>query len=370
MRQILRWLLVFLGVGVGIAVAASAVVILRTGNPGRELSLSLIIIAYAGLGILFGLFFFLLSGRMSDAILNAGASIYSRFEQMPIEQLLCSVLSMILGMCVAALLTPTLQFMGPSVFTVSFSAILCVILGVFGYMVGRSRYEDYLRLLRRLRHGGHHFSSRKMKRASRKAMKADPSPHLLDTSALMDGRVLDLFRNGFLSGLAVVPDFVVLELQHVSDSSDAAKRAKGRRGLDLLDRMEKDPAIQTRILETRLTDGDVDMRLLALSRDMDAPVVTCDYNLARAGTLSGLRVLNLNALAALMRPTVNAGDSLQVLVIREGRETGQGIGYTEDGTMIVIDGGQEHVGQEVRVTVTSSLQTHAGRMVFARLEAA
>ena len=368
-RKVLRILLVFLGGGIGAALAATAVQLIRVSNPDRSLNPLTIVVISLFCVACFACLFFLFSLRMADGLIGLGNSLYRRIESIPLSQLLSGVLCMILGQCVAALITPTLHFMGSSLFTAAFSGIMLVCFSALGYMVGRSRYEELLHLTHSIFRGNtNRVTRRKVRRAAHKSQEATPTPYLVDTSVLIDGRIPELCHTGFIQGYLVVPEFVILELQHLADSVDPAKRAKGRRGLEITETLKQDDRIQLKIMPSRNQDGDVDMRLLELARDLSAPIVTCDTNLARAGTLSGLRVLNLHELATVMKPVILTGDSLEVSIVKEGREQGQGIAYLEDGTMIVIENGRGHVGEHLTVQVTTTLQTSAGRMIFARIK--
>jgi len=187
---------------------------------------------------------------------------------------------------------------------------------------------------------------------------------VLDTSAIIDGRIADVARAGFLEGPFLVPRSVLRELQNIADSPDPLRRARGRRGLDVLQRLQTEgQAVQ--VVEDD-GDGEVDERVVRLARSARASVVTTDFNLNRVAQLQGVRVLNLNDLAAALRPVVLPGEEVTVQLLREGKEPGQGVGYLEDGTMIVVEGGKPLVGSVVDAVVTSVLQTSAGRMVFAR----
>jgi uncharacterized protein YacL len=190
-------------------------------------------------------------------------------------------------------------------------------------------------------------------------------PKLLDTSVIIDGRILDIVRSGFLEGPLLLPRFVLRELQLIADSGDAMKRARGRRGLDLLTQLQQATTIE--IVE-RDPDGarEVDAKLVLLARERDAKLVTNDYNLNRVAHVEGVPVMNINELANALKPVLLPGDDLRVAVIREGREAHQGVGYLEDGTMIFIENGRRLIGETVEVAVTSALQTNAGRMIFAR----
>lgn len=192
---------------------------------------------------------------------------------------------------------------------------------------------------------------------------------LLDTSAIIDGRVADIYRSHFLSGRLVVPRFVLHELQRLADSEDDLKRQRGRRGMDILRAMQKDPAIDIVIHEDDLPgDREVDLKLIKLAKILEARVCTTDFNLSRMAVIQGTEMLNINDLVNSVKPVIFAGEEIDVAIIKEGKEEGQGIGYLEDGTMVVVTDGRRHTGHKVKVVVTSVLQTQAGRMVFAKVD--
>ena len=193
---------------------------------------------------------------------------------------------------------------------------------------------------------------------------------LIDTSAIIDGRIADIARTGFLDGALLVPRFVLRELQRLADGADPLKRNRGKRGFEILQTLQGLPGISLQFIDDDVAETrEVDLKLLELARRRGAGVVTTDYNLNRLAELSGIMVLNVNDLARALKPVVLPGEVLRVQVVREGREPGQGVGFLEDGTMVVVDQGRRLMGQEAAVVVTSALQTSAGRMIFARAKA-
>ncbi|MGE5675199.1 MAG: PIN/TRAM domain-containing protein [Mycobacterium leprae] len=190
---------------------------------------------------------------------------------------------------------------------------------------------------------------------------------VLDTSVIIDGRIADIVKTGFLEGPLVIPSFVLEELRHIADSSDVLKRNRGRRGLDILNRIQKELAVEVRIWEGDFPDvAEVDSKLLKLGKMLNGQVVTNDFNLNKVAELQSVPVLNINDLANAVKPAVLPGEEMNVTVIKDGKEAGQGVAYLDDGTMIVVDGGKRHIGEAIGVVVTSVLQTAAGRMIFAK----
>lgn len=189
---------------------------------------------------------------------------------------------------------------------------------------------------------------------------------VVDTSAVIDGRLVDIARTGFILGRLVLPRFVLEELQAVADSADPLRRNRGRRGLEMLTALQEESVTPVEVSDaTYPTLTDVDAKLLALARDTNAAILTNDYNLNRVADLQGIRVLNINALANAVKVVVHPGERMGVRIIQQGKEAGQGVGYLDDGTMIVVEGGARFIGQDVPITVTRVLQTVAGRMIFA-----
>ncbi|MGE0456077.1 MAG: PIN/TRAM domain-containing protein [Vicinamibacteria bacterium] len=190
---------------------------------------------------------------------------------------------------------------------------------------------------------------------------------VLDTSVIIDGRIVDICETGFIEGVLVAPQFVLRELQQVADSSDSLKRNRGRRGLDILQKIQKMSNVHVQIVETDFPEiHEVDLKLIELARRMDGKIVTNDFNLNKVAQLRGVQVLNINELANSLKPVVLPGETMRVFVLKEGKEAGQGVGYLDDGTMVVVDQGKRALGRTIEVSVTSVLQTTAGKMIFCR----
>jgi uncharacterized protein YacL len=192
---------------------------------------------------------------------------------------------------------------------------------------------------------------------------------ILDTSVIIDGRIADLTETGFIEGVIVVPQFVLRELQHIADSPDSLKRNRGRRGIEILQRMQKKPELNVTITEVDFPDvPEVDMKLIELAKQLNAKIVTNDYNLNKIAQLQGVSVLNINELASSLRPVVLPGETMKVFILKEGKEYNQGVAYLDDGTMVVVDNARKLIGKNVEVVVTSVLQTTVGKMIFGRHE--
>ena len=227
-----------------------------------------------------------------------------------------------------------------------------IVLGLAGGAAGTIKRADLGALALQIRHG------RQDRIGEERA--------LLDTSVIIDGRVADVVKSGFIRGTLVVPRFILAELQYFADSSDGSKRERGRRGLEILQKMQKEQNVRIELLDKDPAGTDADGKLVTLARSMNVPIMTNDYGLNRVAELHGVTVLNVNDLAKAVRPVVLPSDELTVRVIQEGKEAGQGVAYLEDGTMVVVENGSRFLGSETTVTVMRVLQTVGGRMIFAQ----
>jgi uncharacterized protein YacL len=284
-------------------------------------------------------------------------ALQQRIKQTPATDLVAAVTGLVLGLLIAVLLSFPLSLL-PSPFREILPMIAAVICGLLGMSTLINRRRDFAQL----------FSGRlPLRSGEAPAALLDERSVLLDTSVIIDGRIADISRTGFLSGVMLVPRFVLNELQHIADSSDALRRNRGRRGLDILNRMQKDTARPLRITDMDVDEvREVDDKLISLAKRLKCPVLTNDYNLNRVAEIQGVTVLNVNELANAVRLVFLPGESMRIEIIQEGKEVGQGVGYLDDGTMIVVEEGRRYIGATINVIVTKVLQTAAGRMIFAR----
>lgn len=366
-QRLLRALITVLGAGIGAALTALSLRVYGLYNPGSPVAVLSLALFYTGSCILFGLIFFFLSNPIIARCAELGSAVEQRLDKMPMGQMVGCLAGLVIGLVIAALLSQVVGFLGASMFTTAFSAILYVALGATGWSIGWKRGRDLAPLFSREGEG-------RERRFTRKHGTLAPSgsaarPKLLDTSVIIDGRILDVCRTGFLEGELVAPQFVLDELRHIADSTDTLRRARGRRGLDILQKLQAEPRVTLRVDDADWPDTDeVDVKLLRLAQKTGGAVVTGDYNLNKVATVAGVDVLNLNELAGALKPMVLPGEEMAVRVVKEGKEPGQGVAYLEDGTMIVVEGGRAHLNETVSVTVSTVLQTSAGRMIFTRLK--
>lgn len=308
------------------------------------------------------LVFYFLSLLFADSIVNFMKWMEEKLLHAPTLDLLAGTLGLLLGLVVAFLAGFALSAVDIPLVNTAAPIVLSVVLGYLGFQVGFQKREEMAAALTpaRLNH------AKKAEEAEPKPIAA-PSYKLLDTSVIIDGRIADISATGFLEGIFVVPQFVLSELQHIADSSDTLKRTRGRRGLDILKRLQSEREGAIMITEEDFEDvSEVDMKLMRAAKKMGGQVVTNDFNLNKVCELHQVPVLNINDLANAVKPVVIPGEEMHVVVIKDGKEPNQGVAYLDDGTMIVIESGKEYIGKAIMVAVTSVLQTSAGRMIFAK----
>lgn len=307
----------------------------------------------AGIGYVLGG----VGGRALDQTIVKAPQAVSRASG---AELFAGAFGLITGIIVGAVLSvPTIVLL-PANVGWPVAGLIVLVLAAFGARVFAARSDDLL-------------SATGLRRAARSVPGTDEhgDRYLIDSSAAIDGRILDLMKVGLVKGNVWVSAFVVDELQGIADSADQNRRRRGRRGLDVLDSMREIPGLSFLVLEDTVPEHEeVDAKLLALAAKLDAAVITTDHNLAKAGALRGLKILNPHSIGESLRPGVSAGDIIEVMVEREGNEPGQGVAFLDDGTMVVVSDGASAIGTVASIEVTNTLRTSVGRMVFASLASA
>ena len=269
-----------------------------------------------------------------------------KLQSTPLPDLATAIGGLSIGLFVAALVGYFLRDL-PYGLNLVVGAALALLFGYWGLSLGLSRRDEMLALIR----------GEPLERSH---------PSILDTSIVIDGRIADIARTGFLTSRVIAPHFMLVELQTVADSSDSIRRQRGRRGLEILDEIKRLPGVQLEFVDIDYPDiADVDHKLIRLAKEVNGSILTTDYNLNRVASLEGVEVLNINDLGNALKSAVVPGEELVVTPLKEGKEHNQGVGYLTDGTMVVIEGGRQRLGEQLTVSVTSVIQTAAGRMIFA-----
>jgi uncharacterized protein YacL len=302
---------------------------------------------------------FALGPWLVKRVTQAKDAVENVLQKTPIQDLLGGALGLIIGLIIATLLGYSFSYV-PAIGGY-IAVVVSLVLGYLGLVLGMKRKDELLAVFSIFPRFGGKDKDRSAKSEIRGRYK------ILDTSVIIDGRIADICQSGFIEGTLMVPSFVLEELRHVADSSDLLKRSRGRRGLDILNEMHKSSNISVEVIEIDFDDlAEVDTKLVRLAQVKKGYIVTNDYNLNKVAELQGVKVLNINELANAVKPIVLPGEEMLVQVIKDGKEVGQGVGYLDDGTMIVVDGGRKFIGQSIDVFVTSVFQTAAGRMIFAK----
>lgn len=292
----------------------------------------------------------------------AGSAISIRLQQgidrlagIPIHETASGTVGLLSGLLFAILIYPGLSWMGVSGQILGLGIML--VCGYVGMMVGLEKRDELTSL----------WTSGRFHHTEEPEERWLEEHKILDTSVIIDGRIADICKTGFIEGTIVIPEFVLEELQHIADSSDLLKRNRGRRGLDILNKIQKELDVKVLIYEGDFEEiSEVDSKLVKLAKLLQGKVVTNDFNLNKVCELQGVSVLNINDLANAVKPVVLPGEEIVVQIIKDGKEHGQGVAYLDDGTMIVVEGGRDYIGTTMEVLVTSVLQTSAGRMIFAK----
>jgi uncharacterized protein YacL len=324
---------------------------LSTYNPDQQL---LYVVTFTLVGALFGL---VLTPYVTTRHVRGLRALLGRLSA---ETLLAGLIGLVVGLLTAALLAFPLSML-PSPFGKILPFLGVLFFGYFGVAIFIMRQADISNIL-----GG--ISSHRNEGGGTNWAQTNRTI-LLDTSVIIDGRIADIAKTGFLPGTLLIPRFVLNELQYIADSPDGLRRQRGRRGMEVLSELQKASSVVVRISDVDVEGvREVDDKLVILARQMKCPILTNDYNLNRIAELQGVLILNINELANAVKSVVLPGEVMEVNVIQEGKEVNQGVGYMEDGTMVVVENGNKHLNQQIHVSVTKVLQTAAGRMIFARPE--
>lgn len=362
-EKILRAIFVLLFTVLGIVLSRQGETVLALLLPNSVLTETILGITFMSLAAMLfgGIFGAIIGSFISPYLIKSLFMFTSTVEKslsaMSTQDLLAGTLGLFLGLIIANLVGlafGSVPYIGPYV-----SVALSIILGYLGMHLVVSKKSELAGWLHLHAEGSF----------DKKKNKDHHTGKLLDTNVIIDGRVADIYRSGFLEGPIIVPVFVLEELQKIADSSDILKRNRGRRGLDILNHMRKNSKDDVIIVTNDFEDiSEVDSKLVKLAREKNYKIVTNDYNLNKVAELQGVAVLNINDLAIAVKPAVIPGEQIFVQLVKSGKEEGQGVAYLEDGTMIVVENGSQCIGKEVPVIITSVLQTSAGKMIFAKLE--
>ncbi|MDO5017778.1 MAG: PIN/TRAM domain-containing protein [Lagierella massiliensis] len=312
--------------------------------------------------IIFAIIFYKFFPRLLKSLENSSERAASYLKKLTLQEIISTAIGTVLGLFVAFLISMLIiQIKLPIVGNVPFiilSIIIYISLGYVGLRLGMQRVKDATGIIEKIKSG----MDRPLKEQEEGTIK------ILDTSVIIDGRIKDVIDTGFLDGKILIPIFVLEELQHIADSENDLRRKKGRRGLDILKMIQEDSILPVEVTHKRYREiKEVDSKLLQMAKDTGGKLLTNDYNLNKVAAVRKVEVLNINELANAMKPIVVPGEQMTVTIIKDGKESNQGLAYLVDGTMVVVEDGRKHIGKTVDTTVTSVLQTAAGKMIFVKM---
>ena len=366
----LKIIFTLLGLVIGYIIAEAILVI----NTGLRINIIKGVVAttifYILCVLIFGIIFYFISPALYKLISSTIDKIEKNIQRLSAQELIYGSAGLLIGLIIAAFIGAPLSgiFVGihPAIGPIIF-VLLELIAAILGAEILIKKKDDISSALLIFKRNNQREREKEKDKDKKNRSYAKGNAKVLDTSVIIDGRIFDLCQTGFIEGTLVIPSFVLDELRHISDSSDSLKRNRGRRGLDILNKIQKELEIETQIWEGDFKDiAEVDSKLLKLAQKLGGKVITNDFNLNKVAEFQGVPVLNINELANAIKPVVLPGEEMKTIVIKDGKESTQGIGYLDDGTMIVVEGGRKYIGEEILVIVTSVLQTSAGRMIFAK----
>lgn len=367
LKKIVRGIFSVIGLITGYVTAELLISIPQIGNLKYFNTTISKIIFIIILSIIFALILYIISPAIYKAITNIVDYIEKSMQKLSITEIIYgasgAILALILMMFIARPINEIHSIFGPILFM-----LINIVAAIIGWEIFTKKKEDITALLLNIKKQT--LKEKKVK-DTQKEIKEEGNvpgiPKVLDTSVIIDGRIFDICETGFIEGPLVIPNFVLDELRHISDSSDALKRNRGRRGLDVLNKIQKELSIETKIVDDDFPKiAEVDAKLLKLAQKLNGKVITNDYNLNKVAEFQGVPVLNINELSNAIKPVVLPGEEMVIDIVKDGKESSQGVAYLDDGTMIVVEGGKKYIGSTKTVLVTSVLQTAAGRMIFAK----
>lgn len=353
--KVIRLFLVPLAFICGWLISQEILAVQSEGTFLADLDTWLKICIYIVCGLFLGFLAFLVAPAFMKGIYAISGFIENALSKYSAKEVVMGIVGMLMGV----LLGLVFWFMLNSIpninesFTITITIIIMIVLGAIGMRLGAKLMAEIL-------------PATNLTEKSSLELYEAPNIVLLDASSLIDGRVLDIVRTGFISGEVLIPNFVLTELNRIADDEDVLKKNRGRRGLDIAAALQKEKGISVKITDD-INEKDIDIKLIKTAQFYKAKIITVDYNLNKLATANNIIALNINDLSNAIKPIALPGEKMQVRIVKEGKERGQGIGYLPDGTMIVIENGGEYIGTEQEVTITTALQTSAGRIIFSRI---
>ena len=361
-EKIIKYILAFIGLCIGVAFGIYLAELIFHGDIFSLDGTFYVLLIPLSTGLIFAFLTYL----MSKLIISGGKKLalyaQNEVEKIPPHELVFGMVGLVSGLILALLISSLYEIIPIPMVANALKILTFIFFGYLGINLAQKNVKD----VSRLQDWARKFS---LGKPSSKPVAAASGaiPKVLDTSVIIDGRISDICKTGFVEGPIIIPEFVLKELRHIADSSDGLKRNRGRRGLDILKIIQKDLPIEVQIVDTDFDDVDeVDLKLIKLAQKIGGAIVTNDYNLNKVATLQDILILNINELANAVKPIVLPGEEMVVQILKEGKESNQGIAYLDDGTMIVVEEGKRYMNVTIHVVVTSVLQTAAGRMIFAK----
>ncbi len=354
-KKFMRYIFAVLGVALGLGIGIYAIRLNMFDFIENTTTNSILIVTLVA--VLTGIISFFISPLIIRLIHKAIEYAEVELSNIPPFQLVTGASGLIIGLIIAYFISNIFRIFPIPFIGVILTVITYLFFAYLGINLATKKFTDVSKIIEIF----------KKPQSKETENYGESNPKILDTSVIIDGRIADIAKTGFVEGPIIIPEFVLKELRHIADSADNFKRTKGRRGLDILKAIQTQMDVEVKIVSIDFEDvAEVDIKLLKLAQKMHGSVVTNDFNLNKVADLHGVRVLNINELSNAVKPNAIPGEEMEVFVMKEGSENNQGVAYLDDGTMIVVEGGKKLIGKSLKVVVTSVLQTPAGRMIFAK----